>query len=314
MKVSRRQVLTATGAVTILPALSDLLRAAGRSDSPESLIATNTYPWLTFARRKQQPFQLHSDELLAAIASTGIRGYEPIIESEAEFEGLAERLRQHRLSMKSLYLNSTLHDIEKAEASVADAIRIASAARKLGTRIIVTNPSPIRWGGHEDKTDEQLRLQARMLDKLGAELRARDMILAYHNHDAELRKGGREFHHMLTATDPDNVKLCLDAHWIFRGCGNSEVALFDALTHYHPRIVELHLRQSVDGVWTEDFRMKGDINYVRLFDFLKEKRLTPHVVLEQAVEAESPNKLSAIEAHRLGNNQLQQIARDGRLF
>jgi len=48
------------------------------------------------------------------------------------------------------------------------------------------------------------------------------------NRDAELRQGGREFHHMLTATNPDDVKLCLDAHWIYRGCGDSQVAVFDA--------------------------------------------------------------------------------------
>jgi len=33
---------------------------------------------------------------------------------------------------------------------------------------------------------------------------------------------------MLTATNPDDVKLCLDAHWIYRGCGDSQVAVFDA--------------------------------------------------------------------------------------
>ena len=170
----------------------------------------------------------------------------------------------------------------------------------------MTNPSPIRWGGNEDKTDDQLRLQANNLDKLGEQLRKRGLTLAYHNHDAELRQGGREFHHMLTATSPDNVKLCLDAHWIFRGCGNSEVAVFDALAHYHSRIVELHLRQSIDGTWTEDFRMEGDIGYAKLFEFLASKGITPHLVLEQAVEEGSPNELTATEAHTRGCRGLRR--------
>jgi inosose dehydratase len=130
------------------------------------------------------------------------------------------------------------------------------------------------------------------------------MVLAYHNHDAELRQGGREFHHMLTATDPANVKFCLDAHWIFRGCGNSEVAVFDSLTHYHQRVVELHLRQSVGGVWTEAFSMKGDIDYSRMLRFLADNSITPHLVLEQAVETDSRNELSAVEAHRQGFQDL----------
>ena len=129
-------------------------------------------------------------------------------------------------------------------------------------------------------------------------------VLAYHNHDAELRQGGREFHHMLTATDAANVKFCLDAHWVFRGCGDSEVAVFDALTHYHERIVELHLRQSVGGVWTEAFSMEGDIDYARLFSYLTDKGITPHLVLEQSVEVKSPKRLSAVEAHQQGRASL----------
>jgi hypothetical protein len=68
-------------------------------------------------------------------------------------------------------------------------LSIASLAKTLGTRIIVTNPSPIRWSGPEDKTDAQLRFQARSLDRLGAALKVLGLKPAYHNHDAERRQG-----------------------------------------------------------------------------------------------------------------------------
>jgi len=304
MKLTRRESLAAIGASAALTALGPLARVADAEDRAAIHVATNTYPWLTFAGRAKRPFQLHSETLLTDIAQTGITGYEPIISSPAECGDLVERLQKHRLEMRSLYVNSTLHDAATARQSVDSVLAIAAAARKLGTRIIVTNPSPIQWGGPEDKNDAQLRLQAEALDQLGAELRKLGMMLAYHNHDAEFRQGGREFHHMLTATDPANVKFCLDAHWVYRGCGDSEVAVFDALTHYHERVVELHLRQSVGGVWTEAFAMKGDIDYARLFNFLSQKSIAPHLVLEQAVEADSPNELSAIEAHRRGRDNL----------
>jgi len=80
------------------------------------------------------------------------------------------------------------------------------------------------------------------------------LTLSYHNHDIELRNAAREFHHMMVGTDPAYVTLCLDAHWIYRGAGNSAVALFDVLKLYGPRITELHLRQSKDNIWTETFR------------------------------------------------------------
>ena len=252
----------------------------------------------------RETFALHTDDLLADIAKTGIDGYEPIISNPSEFDGLGERLSKHGLEMRSLYVNSVLHEEARADNSIAEVLAIATAASKLGTKIIVTNPSPIRWGGPEDKTDAQLRIQAAALNRLGAELRKLGLVLAYHNHDAELRQGGREFHHMLTATDPDNVKFCLDAHWIFRGCGDSEVAVFNALAHYYDRIVELHLRQSQDGVWTEAYAMSGDIDYSRLFEYLTTRKITPHIVLEQAVEARSLNKINVIEAHRRGRENL----------
>jgi inosose dehydratase len=274
--------------------------------TPKPHVATNTYPWGTFAGRAGGTFALHTDAALAAIASTGIGGYEPIINAPEEFNGLGARLEAHGLEMRSLYVNSSLHD-DAAAASIESVLAIARRAVELGTRIIVTNPSPLRWGGPENKTDAQLLAQAKALDRLGAELRQLGVVLAYHNHDIELRLGAREFHHMLTATDPANVKFCLDAHWVFRGCGDSQVALFDAVEHYGGRIVELHLRQSRGGIWTEVFTGDGDIDYARLSAWLKRHGVKPHLVLEQAVEGGSPKTLDAVAAHRQGLEQVRRL-------
>lgn len=295
---SRRETLALLGAAVAAP----WLQASGQT--PPVLIATNTYPWTTFAKRAGEPCELHSDALLGQIAGTGIRGYEPIINDPAEFDGLGERLKRNGLEMPSLYVNSVLHDPAKADESIAAVIAIAKGSLACGTRIIVTNPSPIRWGSTEDKTDAQLRTQAAALDRLGSAVRDLGLTLAYHNHDAELRQGGREFNHMLTATDPGLVKWCLDAHWIFRGCGDSEVAVFDALTHYRDRLVELHLRQSSGGIWQETFTMRGDIDHTTLFARLAEGGAMPHLVLEQAVEAQSPRTLDAVSAHRISRESL----------
>lgn len=292
----RRPFLVAAASAALAVGVRPLAAFAG--EAPH--IATNTYPWGTFAKRDGKTLTLHTDELLGAIASTGITGYEANVTRPEELDGLAPRLKAHGLEMRTLYVNSVLYDRDQAPASAANVVAIARKAVELGTKIVVTNPSPIRWGGPEDKTDAQLRTQAEALDALGGELTRLGVILAYHNHDAELRQGGREFHHMLTATDPAKVKFCLDAHWIYRGCGNSQVALFDALAHYGDRIVELHLRQSRDGVWTESFTAAGDIDYPRLAAWLRERKLKPHLSLEQAVEAATPKTLDVVAAHRAG--------------
>ncbi len=295
----------ATGAAVSAASVS--LRTAIAADSRSSLhIGTNTYPWTTFARREGRELTLHTDELLGDIASTGIQGYEPIIQSPADFSGLAEQLTNHGLEMRSIYVNSVLHDPAQSDESIDGVLAIADQAAKLGTKILVTNPSPIRWGGTEDKSDDQLKHQAKSLDRLGEKLRGVGVTLAYHNHDSELRQGAREFHHMLTSTNPEHVKFCLDSHWIYRGCGNSQVALFDAVSHYQDRVVEMHLRQSRGGIWTETFSLEGDIDYRRLIEQLAEEGIHPHMVLEQAIEADTDVRLGVVGAHARSFQELSE--------
>lgn len=268
-------------------------------------IATNVYPWFTYYRREDRKWDPAID--LKEVAATGVDGFEPLAKSPEHMQQLGPLLPASGLAMRSIYVNSLLHEKPEAERSVDEVLRIAEAACELGTKIVVTNPSPIAWGGKQDKTDAQLREQGRQLERLGKLLKQQGQSLAYHNHDAELRQGGREFHHMLAGTDPAAVKLCLDAHWVYRGCGDSEVAVFDALRLYGNRIIELHLRQSTMGVWRETFTLAGDIDYARLINQLAEQGIDPHLVLEQAVEGGSPKTLGAREAHVVSRENLARF-------
>ncbi len=258
-------------------------------------LACNQYSWITFYQRENLDFNANLDDGLADVAAAGFEGFESLINEPRELDRLVPLLQKHNVQMRSLYVNSTLHDPTQAEKSIKQILAIAKRAKDTGTKIIVTNPNPIRWGGPEDKDDSQLRIQAKALDKLGAELKAMGLTLAYHNHDAELRKAAREFHHMLTGTEPENVTFCLDAHWVYRGSGDSSVALFDVLKLYGRRITELHLRQSQNGIWSETFG-PGDIDYRALARHLRDTGIRPHLVMEQACEKGTPNTMPAVEA------------------
>jgi len=271
----------------------------GRQRGETLHVATNQYPWSTFYRREGRSFEESLEEGLAEVAASGADGFEGILTVPEHVESLAARLQAHGLEMRSFYTGGALHRAEEIPESIERIVAVAARARSVGARIVVVNPDPIRWGGPAEKSDDELRAQAEALNRLGGELASLGMTLAYHNHDAELRNAAREFHHMLAGTDPASVSLCLDAHWIYRGSGNSEVALFDVVTLYGRRIVELHLRQSVDGVWTETFG-EGDIDYASLAKRLAELGIAPHLVLEQAVEAGSPATMGRVEAHRRG--------------
>ena len=296
--LTRRELLTAAG----LAAGAGLLGAwPGHAEEKEGRpmlhLATNQYPWLTFYGRDKRNFDASLDEALKEIASTGLNGYEPLATSAQQVEQLTPLLKKHNLEMRSLYVNSTLHTQADAEKSYAQVLAIAEKAKAAGTRIIVTNPNPVRWGGQENKDDAQLRVQAEALNTLGQKLAGSGLTLAYHFHDAELRNAAREFHHMLVGTDPKLVTLCLDAHWVYRGAGNSAVAVSDIATLYGPRVSELHVRQSVKNVWTEAL-CDGDIDYAALTKQLLSANVKPHVVIEQAVEGATPKTMDAVEAHK----------------
>jgi inosose dehydratase len=279
---------------------------AGQNRSGKLHLACNQYPWTVFYARDNRDFNQDLDKGLSEVAASQFDGYEPLANNPQELDRLGPLLKKHSLEMKSLYVNSILHERDKAEASIKSVLAISRKAKNLGTKIIVTNPSPIRWGGPENKDDAQLRVQAAAIEKLGRELKAIGLTLAYHNHDIELRNAAREFHHMMAGTDPAYVTLCLDAHWIYRGAGKSSIALFDVLKLYGSRVTELHLRQSKDNIWTEAM-CDGDIDYPALAKQLLRIGVRPHLVMEQAVETGSPKTMSTIEASRKSSQYARRV-------
>ncbi len=65
---------------------------------------------------------------------------------------------------------------------------------------------------------------------------------------------------------------------------------------YGNRVVELHIRQSVNGIWSETFGA-GDIDYQRFAQELQRLKIRPHLVIEQCIEAQTPNTMDGVAAH-----------------
>jgi len=298
MTPNRRQFLTALSGITSTSLLTNNTSLLANAVAAPLHIACNSYTWNTFYGREKKEWMADPDASLSDFVASGLTSYEPSMTKVEDATKLAPYLKKYKLEMRSIYVNSSLHDPNDAQQSIDTALAIAEAAKPLGTRIVVTNPNPLKWGSPDNKTDAQLIEQAKNLDRLGAELHKRGLTLAYHTHDPEFRAGAREFYHMMLNTDPKNVAFCLDSHWVYRGAGNSQAALFDVIKLFGKRIVELHVRQSKDGIWQETLS-DGDIDYRRLARELKAQNVRPHIVLEQCIEAKSPNTMGGIEAHKL---------------
>jgi inosose dehydratase len=267
-------------------------------------VAINQWSVGAVRGRDKQKTTISFDEELAELAASGIDGLEPGLGSADQVAPLAAQLKKHGLQLRSIYTGSALDDPAKVGKESERIVALAKSAKEAGTKIIVTNPSPLP--NRQGKSDEQLKTQAAALNKLGHELAALGLTLAYHNHDVELHHAAREFHHMMLGTDPRALRLCLDAHWVYRGAGNSQVALFDVVKLYAERVAELHLRQSTGNVWSETFG-DGDIDYRELVKKLVEAGARPLIVLEQGPEGATPQTLATAEVHQRSGRYAREV-------
>ena len=229
---SRRKFLAAIGSASVLPFLG-----ASNKKGLTLPISCNTYNWLTFYRREGREWWQDPEACAKEFLQTGLSAIEPSLTSVEQAAQMIAVLRKHNIQLPSIYVNSLLHQSEESSKSIETVLSIAREVKKYNTRIIVTNPSPLKWGGTEAKSDAELLEQSANMERLGAELRKMDLILAYHTHDTEMLAGAREFHHMLQNTSASNVSFCFDVHWMYRGSHNSTVAVFNTLKMYGNRVV-----------------------------------------------------------------------------
>jgi inosose dehydratase len=268
-------------------------------------ISSNSYNWGTFYGRESKHWGGNLDADMAEYVKTGLKAYEPSLANAEEATKLIAVLKKYSIKMPSVYIGSVLHEKEEVEKSIKNMLEIAEVVKKYGTKIIVTNPNPIAYGSDKLKKDEQLQIQAKALEKIGESMKRNGLKLAYHTHDVELRAGAREFHHMLQNTSPDHLYFCMDVHWVYRGSQNSQLAVFDVLKMYGDRIIELHIRQSKNGIWQEVFSGEGDINYKQFVVELMKKKVKPHIVIEQCLEKNSPNTMNAVQAHTIDLKEIE---------
>lgn len=127
--------------------------------------------------------------------------------------------------------------------------------------------------------------------------------LAYHYHTAEFLDESREFLHMMLYTTPENVGLCLDFHWAYRGLGNDLVAVEGLLDKFGDRAAVAHLRQSREGVIHEVLD-DGDIDYRWAMSVLEGRSPKIPLILECGVDPETPVTMETAEALRLSREYL----------
>jgi inosose dehydratase len=258
-------------------------------------VSTQLYVWSQISGDKSL------EQKLSEVASAGYDGAETDLGAVASPEKMKEvKAIFDRLSLKpsSLYSGGVFHEAESAKATVADIIKSAEFASQMGCPSITVNPNP----KGAEKTDDELKVQAEYLNKLGEGLKAKGMFLAIHNHTPEIVSNAREFRSYCDLTDPNFVSVCIDTHWVYRG----GVDPFKLTEEYGNRIKSMHIRNSTGGVWSEDFG-DGDIDYRAYRDLLEKINYNGWVTVELAYEGQTKITRPLAENAKLSREYIRKI-------
>lgn len=264
--LTRRQWLSGLAA-------SRLLASSGYKPK----LAAGFYVWTQQFRAQKRALSEGIPEGFAATRRAGFRAIELLAQcfDEETAEITLRALRENRLEVPSVYNSGPMHMAAEAEQTIADTLRLAAAARAAGATLVNFNPSA--KPNKERKSDEELDAQARHVNALAEKLRLQGFRLHLHHHDPEMAENAREWRHLLANTDPKLVGFCIDVDWVHRG-GQKPIEILEAAG---PRLVSLHLRNSRNGVWTEDFG-EGDIDYRQVAACLKRMGFQGWLIVELA--------------------------------
>lgn len=269
---------------TALPACACLLIGGFLAGAPEpSPLVCQVYIWTQHFAAQHASLLDHIDEIFRKTRQAGFRRVElmsAFVRTPELQDKTGSMLREHGLDLAALYHGGPFHEEGTADKTLAETLEFAQAARRLGCRRINFNPSP--KPAKAPKSEDELKIQVKYLNRLGRELRARDMALMVHQHDAEMRDNAREWRYQLRYTDSELVGICLDLHWVYRG-GQDPMEL---LRESGNRLQSLHLRNSRNGVWLETLG-PGDIDYQAVRDHLRRTGYRGLLVVELAYEKDT---------------------------
>jgi inosose dehydratase len=273
-----------------------------------SLIGSHSAPWWQHYQPHGAPGSDHWSRLLTDMASAGLKVVEPVLHDESEIRSLHSLLTPLGMSVASISVHCDLTGRDW-EDSANRALALATAANPiLNCRLLVVRPRDPAAPTDAIHDDSMLTHQAAALRWLTNRLDRRGIVLAYQPEEASMACGARELHHLMMATRNVGMRLCLDVHRLFRGCGNSQLAVQDLITLYGDRVGTVRLRQSRAGIWTE-YLADGDIDYQALIKQLTRYDFSGPFQLETLREHGTPTTVSLVESHRRSLRFLQDLLR-----
>jgi len=236
------------------------------------------------------------DDILGEVAVAGFEGAETDL-ARAKAGDIRSIFDKHSLKVSSLYSGGNFHEAQAAKATIDSILEAAKLVSSITTSITV---NPNSKGG--EKTEDELKTQAENLNKLGSGLKSMGMSLFLHNHTPEIVSNAREFRSYCDLTDPQLANVCIDVHWVYRG----GVDPFKLTEEYGNRIRSMHIRNSKDGIWMEDFG-DGDLDYRAYRDLLEKINYNGWVTVELAYEGNTKITRSLVDNMKRSREYIRQV-------
>ncbi len=256
---------------------------AQRNDHYAPTLQAGVYVWTQHYGRLNQKAEDHIPDICAGFKNAGFRDVELMSQffTPAVEQITYSSLAKNGLTSSVIYNGGNMHTPEDARATIAATVELAQRVKSnLPLRAVTFNPNP--KPKNEPKTGAELAVQSAALEQLGWTLEREGLFLLIHQHAPEMADNAREWRHTLANTDRRYVRFCLDTHWVLRGGQN----VMQLLKEAGPRLGSLHLRNSVKGVWSEDFS-DGDIDYSPVAAYLRSITFDGYLSVELAWDKET---------------------------
>jgi len=277
--------------------LAPTLLAAKPAYAPTLTI--QVYVFTQWLNREKRSLASGLDEIFSGFRQAGYKHVE--LTSNLLAPDLAARttglLKQNGLQLPLVYQGGNIHDEAEATKTIDAMADLAAQVKPLGTKALIFNTAPKAQRAR--KTDEELSRQREAIAEMVKRVKSHGLALLLHQHAPEMSEDSREWRDLLRVK---TLGVCLDVHWILRG-GQDVMTL---VREAGPRIGDVHLRNSHNGVWDEEFG-DGDIDYRAVAAHMEQIGYRGYLTVELAWEAGTKVTRPLVESIRRSRTYAEAV-------
>ncbi|WP_156176471.1 sugar phosphate isomerase/epimerase family protein [Hymenobacter terrenus] len=217
------------------------------------------------------------DTVFSDLSYAGIEGVELMeinLKGENSVNRLKELISKYNLPVSGTSYNAIAPMWVKSnhEAVINEFSLVADRLKSVNGKTVGISVGDAR----RKKTEDELDVQAEVLQKMLKVCEERGLVPNIHNHTYEIEHDLHDLKGMLTRVP--ELKLGPDLNWLIRGGVNP----VDFINTYGKRIVYLHIRdQYADGTWTENVG-QGATDFNAIAKALKQQSFRGQAAIELA--------------------------------